>query len=209
MSLSEAQVIRYSRQILLAQVGGNGQEKLLASGAELVGHGAAQATAAAYLAASGIAVRGNEAPDSRNARVRSTEIGFLFGYQETDRPFGVALDLAVADLNPDARMGQAVGSLGEMPAEFSGAPPWVALGWRENRAEVVYRSKAGCARCFTASLQGLSSVPAGPLSVLAGTLGALVFQRLCLGASDELGALSIESSGEVLNAPLSRCHRCA
>ena len=61
MSLTEAQVVRYSRQILLAQVGGKGQERLLASGAELVGHGVAQLTAAAYLAASGIGVRGREA----------------------------------------------------------------------------------------------------------------------------------------------------
>jgi hypothetical protein len=209
MSLTEAQVVRYSRQILLAQVGGKGQERLLASGVELVGHGAAQSTAAAYLAASGIGVRRREATECGNDRVRLSETGFLFSARDAERPFGVALDSAVADLNADARTGGAVGLLGEVPGDFSGPAPWVALGWRENHGEVVYRSKAGCAACFAANLEGLSKVPVGALSVLVGTLGALVFQRLCLDASDELGALWIEASGEVQNAPLTYCDRCA
>jgi len=209
MSLTEAQVVRYSRQILLAQVGGNGQEKLLASGAELVGRGAAQSTAAAYLAASGIAVQGREAAESGNDALRFSETGFLFSARDPEGPFGVARDSAVADLNPDALIGSAVGSLGEVPGDFAGPGPWVALGWRENHGEVVYRSEAGCAACFAANLQGLSRVPVGALSVLVGTLGALVFQRLCLDASDELGALSIEASGEVRNAHLTHCDRCA
>jgi hypothetical protein len=209
MSLTEDQVIRYSRQILLAQVGGSGQEKLLATGAQLVGQGAAQATAAAYLAAGGIAVRAmGQTPDSREAQVQPDETGFLLGEHDAGRPLANALDSALSDLNPDARTRRTTGSLGEMPADFSGPAPWVALGWRERRGEVVYRSEAGCADCFAASLRGLTRVPPGPHSVLLGTVAALVFQRLCLDGSDELGAVSIESGGEIQNISPSRCLQC-
>jgi hypothetical protein len=209
MSLTESQIIRYSRQILLAQVGGNGQTKLLASGAQLVGHGAAQATAAAYLAAGGIPVRAlGGSPPAQPASVRFDEAGFLFRSEDTGRALAVALDEAVADLNPDARSGRTVGSLGEVPADFLGTAPWVALGWRHGRGEVVYRSEEGCTGCFSATLQGLSPVPAGPHAVIVGTVGALVFQRLCLGAADVLGSVSIQSGGEIQEAALSRCPLC-
>ena len=56
MALREEQVYRYSRQILLPEVGGAGQERLLAARFRLVGAGGAQEVAAAYLAAAGCAV---------------------------------------------------------------------------------------------------------------------------------------------------------
>jgi hypothetical protein len=209
MSLTESQIIRYSRQILLAQVGGHGQTKLLASGAELVGHGAAQATAAAYLAAGGISVKAlGGSPPSPPAVVGFDEAGFLFRHEDAGRPFAVAMDEAVADLNPDARTGRTVGSLGEVPADFLGTAPWVALGWRDGRGEVVYRSEEGCAGCFSATLQGLSPVPAGAHAVIVGTVGALVFQRLCLGAAGALGRVSIQSSGDIEEAAFNRCLHC-
>jgi len=206
MSLTEDQIIRYSRQILLAQIGGRGQEKLLVCGAQLVGRGAAQATAAAYLAAGGIPVRAEVQPD---ANVRSDEAGLLFARAEVGQPFALALTRAAADLNPDAASDGGRGLLGEVPADFSGAGPWVALGWRQGRGEVVYRSERGCGECFRGQLRGLSSVPAGSQSVLVGTVGALVFQRLCLGASDDLGVVTTDREGEFQAAAVNRCSRCA
>lgn len=52
--LSEQQIERYSRQILIPQVGGIGQEKLLAAQVAICGGGEAALTAATYLAAAGI-----------------------------------------------------------------------------------------------------------------------------------------------------------
>src|SRR5215472_5508031 len=206
MSLTEDQIIRYSRQILLAQIGGRGQEKLLVCGAQLVGRGAAQATAAAYLAAGGVPVR---AAVQRNARVRSDETGLLFARPEVGQPFALAFAQAASDLNPDALSDATRGLLGEVPADFSGSAPWVALGWRQGRGEVVYRSERGCAECFSGQLDGLTSVPPGPQSVLVGTVGALVFQRLCLGASDDLGLVTTDWEGELQAAPVNHCPRCA
>lgn len=54
MELSEEQIERYSRQIVLKEVGGIGQEKLLSSKITLIGLGALGSPAAYYLAAAGI-----------------------------------------------------------------------------------------------------------------------------------------------------------
>jgi molybdopterin-synthase adenylyltransferase len=52
--LSDAQIERYSRQIILPQVGGRGQEKLLAASVAVLGAGGMGCTAAVYLAAAGV-----------------------------------------------------------------------------------------------------------------------------------------------------------
>jgi len=58
MSLTEQQMERYSRHIILEQVGGAGQEKLLASKVLIVGAGGLGAPAAVYLAAAGVGTIG-------------------------------------------------------------------------------------------------------------------------------------------------------
>ena len=56
MSLTEPQIARYARQILLQAVGGEGQQALLASVVRVVGEGLAASTAASYLQAGGTTV---------------------------------------------------------------------------------------------------------------------------------------------------------
>ncbi len=58
MSLGFEEIERYSRQILLQQVGGKGQEKLLASKVLLVGAGGLGSPASMYLAAAGVGTIG-------------------------------------------------------------------------------------------------------------------------------------------------------
>jgi molybdopterin/thiamine biosynthesis adenylyltransferase len=58
MSLTEQQMERYSRHIILEQVGGEGQEKLLASKVLIIGAGGLGAPAAVYLAAAGVGTIG-------------------------------------------------------------------------------------------------------------------------------------------------------
>src|SRR4030042_5385773 len=58
MVLTEEQIQRYSRNIILEQSGGKGQEKLLASKVLIVGAGGLGAPAALYLAAAGLGTIG-------------------------------------------------------------------------------------------------------------------------------------------------------
>lgn len=56
--LSDSQIERYSRQIILPQVGGKGQEKLLHARVLVNGSGLLQSTALLYLAAAGVGTIG-------------------------------------------------------------------------------------------------------------------------------------------------------
>ena len=58
MDLSDEQIERYSRHIILEQVGSSGQEKLLSSKVLIVGAGGLGSPAALYLAAAGIGTIG-------------------------------------------------------------------------------------------------------------------------------------------------------
>lgn len=58
MSLTEQQIERYSRHIILEQVGGAGQEKLLNSKVLIIGAGGLGAPAGLYLAAAGVGTIG-------------------------------------------------------------------------------------------------------------------------------------------------------
>ncbi len=200
MTLSEDQVVRYSRHILLSALGGKGQERLLATGVTLTGQGAAQAVAAAYLAASGLKVSAKGRP------VAPEETGFLLAADDVGRPLEAMMRAALLDANPDA-LGQPseVGALGELPAGFSGTGPWVALGWSGNRGGLVYRGRDGCAACFERTAGALSNGPAGASAVLLGALGALAFERLALGLSQPLGGLWLSETGEVEPMDLDRC----
>jgi adenylyltransferase/sulfurtransferase len=54
MALSDAQIDRFSRQIVLPQIGGTGQERLLRSAVALAGEGELATSAALYLTGAGV-----------------------------------------------------------------------------------------------------------------------------------------------------------
>lgn len=62
--LSDAQIERYSRQILLQAVGGRGQEALLAARVAVLGRETAAAVTVRYLVAAGVGCVSTTAPDS-------------------------------------------------------------------------------------------------------------------------------------------------
>jgi len=87
--LSDSQIERYSRQIILPQVGGKGQEKLLRARVLVNGSGSLQTSALLYLAAAGVGTLGVIANDS----------GAVFSAFAPDQRETVSA--ALTDLNPD------------------------------------------------------------------------------------------------------------
>jgi molybdopterin/thiamine biosynthesis adenylyltransferase len=100
MSLTEQEIVRYSRHIILPEVGGRGQRKLRSASVLLVGLGASGSAAALYVAAAGvgqIALWDSEllAPHDLSAAIahRQDRVG-----QPRSRSAAVALRA----INPDA-----------------------------------------------------------------------------------------------------------
>ncbi|MCP3137966.1 HesA/MoeB/ThiF family protein [Pyxidicoccus xibeiensis] len=205
MALREDQILRYSRQILLRDVGGRGQEALLAGATRVDATGASGMTAAAYLAGGGTPVSG-----TGSLPLGPWAPGFLVAADDVGRPAAEALSRGVPELNPDAAgAGRGGGLVAELPAAWSGEAPWVALGGDGMRAAVVFRGPDGCVWCFGETVRHLVQPPDGALGVALGALGALVFQRLRLGMEPALGGRWLLAPGAVEPLELRRCARCA
>lgn len=169
--LTEAQIVRHGRQILLREVGGRGQERLLASPVRALGSGPGLDDAVAWLLAGGTPV------------IAAPPLGgFLVGED-------------IVALNPDARSSREP-VLELAPAgTASTARAQVVLG-----AGVAFRAPHACDDCWAQVLQRL---PAGDPPA-AGSLAALVSQRLILGWSEPLG-LVLWNGDHFENAPIPAC----
>ncbi|HZA51438.1 MAG TPA: ThiF family adenylyltransferase [Myxococcaceae bacterium] len=173
MSLSDGEIVRYSRQILLREVGGRGQERLLASAVALGAGGAALSTAAAYLAASGIRVLGG----------LPSEAGFLLGFADS-LDFAMREDSRVQSSHPPVWLAEAPA---HVPEE---ARSRVVIGGVGSAAEIVFGSAATEVRLLRAAAP-LGRVPPA-LAETVGALAALVVQRLILGLGDPVGRLRVD-----------------
>jgi len=108
--LTDAQQERYARHLLLDGIGGQGQERLLASNVRVRGTGGAARACALYLAASGVgglAIDGGD-PDGELSAI-SPDLRLLGEADDVD------LDIAPAD------------PAGSGPAEAAAAGSWAAL----------------------------------------------------------------------------------
>lgn len=150
--LTEPQIQRYARQILLKGVGGKGQERLLATPVEVRGQSEALSVAANYLVLGGSPVAGS--------------------------PPGAFLGaLTPATVNPDAASAATpVLEVVAAPETPSGRLPWVWLG-----PGVVMASPLACALCVQAS-SAAGGLGGPEVSVVArGSAAALLAQRVALG----------------------------
>ena len=83
-SFTEEQIRRYSRQIILPEVGGKGQRKLLASGVLILGAGGLGSPAIAYLAAAGVGTLG--IVDNDLVEVSNLQRQIIHGQSDIGRP---------------------------------------------------------------------------------------------------------------------------
>jgi hypothetical protein len=107
LRLDDAQVRRYSRQILLDAVGGRGQRALLGGAVAVPLDGAAEPRAAAlvvlaYLAGAGVGTLA--LIGEWDAPVTAPELGLLLEAEDLGQPRGPAIARRIAERTPDVRV---------------------------------------------------------------------------------------------------------
>lgn len=102
MTLTDAQLDRYARHIILKEIGGAGQMRLLSAQVAVIGAGGIGSPAIQYLAAAGIgAIR---VIDDDAVALSNLQRQTLFGTEDLGRPKAEAAMTAVARLNPDVKL---------------------------------------------------------------------------------------------------------
>ena len=102
MALTDEQIERYSRQIILPEIGGLGQERLLATRVLVVGAGGLGSVAALYLAAAGIGTLG--IADDDTVELSNLHRQVLYTMSELGEGKAASAQQALARLNPDCEV---------------------------------------------------------------------------------------------------------
>lgn len=102
MTLNDAQLERYARHIVLKEIGGAGQARLLAADVAVVGAGGIGSPAILYLAAAGVGTI--RVIDDDNVALSNLQRQILFGSADIDAPKAEAAMAAVARINPDVKL---------------------------------------------------------------------------------------------------------
>ncbi len=102
MALSDSQIERYSRHIILKEVGGKGQQKLLSSKVLIIGAGGLGAPIALYLAAAGIGAIGiADADDVDLSNLQRQVIHFT---PDIGKPKVISAKEKIQAINPDVEV---------------------------------------------------------------------------------------------------------
>jgi molybdopterin/thiamine biosynthesis adenylyltransferase len=102
MTLSDAQLERYARHIILKEIGGAGQARLLSAQVAMIGAGGIGSPAIQYLAAAGVGTI--RVIDDDAVSLSNLQRQTLFGTPDIGRPKAEAAMSAVARLNPDVKL---------------------------------------------------------------------------------------------------------
>ena len=101
LSLTDDQLDRYARHIVLKEIGGEGQRKLLAAEVAIIGAGGIGTPAIQYLAAAGVGTL--RVIDDDVVALDNLQRQILFGTTDVGRPKTEVAGAAVARLNPEVR----------------------------------------------------------------------------------------------------------
>lgn len=102
MSLNDSQIERYSRQIILPQVGGKGQSKILNAKVLIIGTGGLGAPSALYLAAAGVGRIG--LVDSDKVEVNNLQRQIIHSTPSVGMLKAESGKSRLAELNPDVKV---------------------------------------------------------------------------------------------------------
>ncbi len=202
MPLTEEQILRYSRNILLREIGGRGQERLLGARALLVGAGGLGSPAGLYLAAAGVGTLG--VADGDRVDLTNLQRQIAHGTDAVGRPKAESMAESIRRLNPAVRI-EAHGRLtpdampvaeydivldgsDNFPTRFAVNDACVRAGvplvtgavirFEGHLTTVLPGPGAPCWRCVFPAPPPDGAVPtcaqAGILGAVAGTIGALM-----------------------------------
>ncbi|MFA4842999.1 MAG: molybdopterin-synthase adenylyltransferase MoeB [Candidatus Omnitrophota bacterium] len=102
MSLSEGQIDRYSRHIILSDVGVEGQEKILNGKVLIIGAGGLGAPAALYLAAAGVGTIG--LVDGDDVELSNLQRQVIHFTPDVGKPKVLSAKEKIAAINPDVKV---------------------------------------------------------------------------------------------------------
>ncbi|HTP50682.1 MAG TPA: ThiF family adenylyltransferase [Anaeromyxobacteraceae bacterium] len=197
MALSDAEIGRFARQLLLPGLGEEGQERLRSARVRVAGGGPGTAPALLYLAAAGVGTLWIDDPD---AVAPGDGAGFMFDASDVGRPRAVAAAEAVraasglvqADVpRPGARPTavlvsaptQEVSRAVAEEARLLGLPHVVVEVDGQGGAVTVVPAGAPCYACAVRPGLGAEPTPAGAATV--GALAALELVLLAAGVAEE------------------------
>ena len=102
MALTNEQIDRYSRHILLKEVGVRGQKKLLEAKVLVIGAGGLGSPALMYLAAAGIGTIG--IADADNVDITNLQRQIIHGTEDIGKPKADSAKETINTLNPDVKV---------------------------------------------------------------------------------------------------------
>ncbi len=102
MTLNDDQLERYARHIVLKEIGGAGQARLLSADVAVIGAGGIGSPAVLYLAAAGVGTI--RVIDDDEVALSNLQRQILFGTADIGAPKAEAAMAAVARLNPDIKL---------------------------------------------------------------------------------------------------------
>ena len=102
MSLNDEQIERYSRHIILKDIGVEGQEKILAGKVLILGTGGLGAPVALYLAAAGVGTLGLADPD--NVELSNLQRQVIHFAPDVGKPKVVSASEKIQAINPDIQV---------------------------------------------------------------------------------------------------------
>jgi len=102
MDLTESQIERYSRHIILNEVGGIGQQKILTSRILIIGAGGLGSPAALYLAAAGVGTIG--LVDSDRVDLSNLQRQIIHATKDIGRPKTTSAQETIEQINPDVKV---------------------------------------------------------------------------------------------------------
>lgn len=224
MALSDAQIDRFSRQIILPQVGGTGQERLLGSAVALAGAGELAAITTRYLVAAGvgrIALHGSHQLSGElndlNPETHVTPVSGALGSIDAD--VLIACDCGLAEIDRAARSARpmAAGAIGDGGGWFFMAQPTTTCASCAARAALGVpgggdaRGRAPARRAETSPGAARPASLRSPAAGVVGSLMSIAVLKHLLGLQQPSAHewLQFDPAGSTLTAhPIARAADC-